>query len=323
MNSFNSPTLFRTPVLLVIFNRPETTRLVFEAIRKVKPPRLYIAADGPRKGVNSDIINCREARKIVERVDWECKVETLFRDKNLNCGVGPSSAFTWFFEREEEGIILEDDCLPSQSFFWFCQELLERYRHDTRVMHIGGNNFLNGWKKDEDYSYYFSRSGHIWGWATWRRAWGKFDYKINNYDEVKRNGLFNYFFLNPLEKAYRLRKLDKTISGNGNVNWWDYQWDFARYSNSGLSIVPNTNLVRNIGFGDLATHTKNIDSKGAGLEALDIEFPLRHPPFMIRDIVSDSRYFKSLMTDNLKMKLKSFFKTRSSSKTQTSYGYSK
>src|SRR5882757_4165294 len=133
MSSFIPPNPLRTAVLLVIFNRPKTTQLVFEAIRKAKPPRLYIAADGPRK--------------------------------NLNCGVGPSSAFTWFFEHEEEGIILEDDCLPSQSFFWYCQELLERFRYDTRVMHIGGNNFLNGWKKDSDYSYYFSRSGHIWGWA--------------------------------------------------------------------------------------------------------------------------------------------------------------
>src|SRR5260370_42392827 len=145
MQSFVPFGPLKVPVLLVIFNRPESTRQVFETIRKAKPPRLYIAADGPRVDVESDVIDCREARKIVEQVDWDCKVETLFRESNLNCGVGPSSAFTWFFEHEEEGIILEDDCLPSQSFFWFCEELLEHYRQRAMVMRISGDNFANGW----------------------------------------------------------------------------------------------------------------------------------------------------------------------------------
>src|SRR6267154_1920951 len=310
MSSFTPSSPLRTPVLLVIFNRPETTRLVFEAIRKAKPPRLYIAADGPRKNVKSDIENCATARKIIEHVDWDCKVETLFRDENLNCGVGPSSAFTWFFEHEEEGIILEDDCLPSQSFFWFCQELLERYRYDSRVMHIGGNNFLNSWQKDSDYSYYFSQSGFIWGWATWRRAWEKFDFKITNYMKTKEKGFFQHFFMNRLEKMYRLNKFEQTIAGNGNIDWWDYQWDFARYVNSGLSIVPNTNLVKNLGFGESATHTRSQNSKNANMEAGDIEFPLNDPPFMIRDIESDKRYFKVLMKDNILSKIKKTLGTK-------------
>lgn len=308
MSAFIPPSPLRTPVLLVIFNRPETTQLVFEAIRKAKPPRLYVAADGPRKNIESDVERCAEARKVIEAVDWDCEVKTLFQDENLNCGVGPSSAFTWFFEHEEEGIILEDDCLPSQSFFWFCEELLQRYRHDTRVMHIGGNNFLNGWQKDPDYSYYFSRSGHIWGWATWRRAWKEFDYKIESYQRLKQGGFFNYFFPTQVEKMYRLRKFNKTFSGNGNVNWWDYQWDLARYSNSALSIVPNVNLVKNIGFGDLGTHTTNAFSKNASMSALDIEFPLRHPPFMIRDAVSDKKYFSILMKDVIASKAKSLLR---------------
>lgn len=308
MDSFVPTSPLRTPVLLVIFNRPETTKLVFEAIRKAKPSKLYVAADGPRRNVKSDIQNCAEARKIIEYVDWDCKVETRFSDENLNCGVGPSSAFTWFFEHEEEGIILEDDCLPSQSFFWYCQELLERFRDDTRVMHIGGNNFLNGWQKDSDYSYYFSRSGYIWGWATWRRAWEKFDFAIKHYAKLKQDGFFNYYFMNSVEKMYRLRKFNQTIARNGNVDWWDYQWDFARYFNSGLAIVPNTNLVKNLGFGELATHTTNAGSRSASMEAFDIEFPLRHPPFMIRDIVSDKKYFKILMNDNVQSKVKSLLR---------------
>src|SRR4051812_29566436 len=178
-------TKLHTPVLFVIFNRPETTRQVFEAIRTAKPSRLYIAADGPRKNKPGEDQKCQEAREIVKAVDWDCEVKTLFSKENLNCGRGPATAFTWFFEHEEEGIILEDDCLPTQSFFRFCQELLERYRYDYRVMHIGGNNFLNGWQRDQDYSYYFSLSGHIWGWATWRRAWQMFDYKLSLYEKIK------------------------------------------------------------------------------------------------------------------------------------------
>src|SRR5882762_1833703 len=308
MNSFSPPGPLHTAVLLIIFNRPETTKLVFEAIRKAKPSRLYIAADGPRENVASDVENCNAARKIVEHIDWDCKVETRFSDQNLNCGVAPSSAFTWFFEHEEEGIILEDDCLPSQSFFWFCQELLERYRNDHRVMHIGGNNFFNGWQKDSDYSYYFSRSGYIWGWATWRRAWEKYDYKIKSYKKVKENGFFKNFFLNRFEQMYQVEKLDKTFAGNGTVDWWDYQWDFARYAHGGLAIVPNTNLVKNLGFGELATHTKNGNSTRANMEALDIEFPLRDPPFMIRDMESDKKYFNVLMKDNIIYKLRTLLK---------------
>lgn len=296
--------LFNTPVLLIIFNRADTTKLVFEAIRKARPPRLYVAADGPRPHVASDQQKCAEARKIVERVDWPCEVKTLFHDKNLNCGKAPSTAMSWFFENEEQGIILEDDCLPSQSFFRYCQELLEKYRDDSRIMHIGGNNFLGGWRNDPDYSYYFSRSGHIWGWATWRRAWQTFDFDILLYTKLKQRGFFDHFFLNPLEKVYRLRKFDKTVANRGKVDWWDYQWDFARFSNSGLAVVPNKNLVKNLGFGEGATHTVNGSGEFNKLEAQELKFPLLHPPFVIRDIESDKKYFKRFITNVILSKLK-------------------
>ncbi len=305
MSLFTPKSPLRTAVLLVIFNRPDTTKRVFEAIRKAKPPRLYIAADGPRPGVTGDQERCSEARMIKHEVDWDCRVKTLFSETNLNCGIGPSSAFTWFFEHEEYGIILEDDCLPSQSFFWYCQELLERYRHDNRIMHIGGNNFLNGWQKDNSYSYYFSKSGHIWGWATWRRAWNMFDYNIHLYHELKQKNYFDSLFSGPLEKVYRLRKFDKTVSSS-RVDWWDYQWDFARYVNSGLAIVPKNNLVKNLGFGKDATHTHNGNSKIALLDADTIDFPLKHPPFVMRDFESDNRYFKNFIKDAMISKLGQF-----------------
>jgi hypothetical protein len=304
MSAFIPASPLSVPVLLIIFNRPETTKLVFESIRQAKPPRLYIAADGPREGVQSDVLNCRRSRQIVDCIDWQCEVKLLFREKNLNCGVAPSSAFTWFFEREEEGIILEDDCLPAQSFFWFCQELLEKYRNDTRVMHIGGNNFLNGWQRDKDYSYYFSRSGHIWGWATWRRAWKHFDFDISLYQKLRKKDYFSNFFLNWPEKLYRLRKFDKTIDRNRKVDWWDYQWDFARYVHSGLAVVPKKNLVKNVGFGEMGTHTRNRNSQSAQMNAEEMDFPLRHPPFMMTDLESDRKYFRNFINEIILSKLR-------------------
>lgn len=293
-----------TPVLFIIFNRPETTQVVFNAIRNVKPARLYVAADGPRPTVTTDFERCAQARKIIEQVDWNCEVKTQFRDKNLNCGLGPSTAMTWFFQNEEEGIILEDDCLPSESFFWFCQELLEKYRKDSRVMHIGGNNFLDGLTNDSIYSYYFSQCGHIWGWATWRRAWKYFDYNISSYERIKHDGFFDSYFLNWIEKLYRLRKFEATVAKRGNIDWWDYQWDFARFTNSGLAIVPHKNLVRNLGFGEGATHTTDKGSKNAGLEAHELQFPLRHPPTVVREIANDRRYFSKFIKEIALSKLK-------------------
>jgi hypothetical protein len=287
----------KTPILFIVFNRPDTTQIVFNAIRNIRPLRLYVSADGPRPSVASDADRCAKTRKIIEQIDWECDVKTFFRDRNLGCGLGPSTAMNWFFEKEAEGIILEDDCLPSNSFFWFCEDLLERYRNDDRIMHIGGNNFLDSWSNNSEYSYYFSRSGHIWGWATWRRAWKLFDYNMSMYETVKQKGHFDEFFLNWLEKFYRLRKFNATVAKRGNIDWWDYQWDFARFINSGLAIVPSKNLVKNIGFGTDATHTTDKNSKSAGLDSNDIDFPIKHPPFVIRDLEADKKYFSKLIRE--------------------------
>ena len=296
----NSP--LKTPILFILFNRPDTTRVVFEAIRKIKPLRLYVAADGPRPTRQTDQERCAETRDVIKGVDWDCEVKTLFREKNLGCGVGVSSAITWFYENEPEGIILEDDCLPSESFFWFCQELLEKYRHDNRVMHIGGNNFLENWPGSKEYSYYFSRNGHIWGWATWRRAWQTYDFKMKIFDQLKEKGFFDDFFLNRFEKYYRMRKFDEVR--HGRLDTWDYQWDFARFVNSGLSIAPQKNLVRNIGFGADATHTTSADGKNSDLKAMELDFPLKHPPFMLRDIERDRKYFSNFFKDTMLSKFK-------------------
>ena len=185
-----------SPVLFLVFNRPETTRRVFEAIRTAKPSRLYIAADGPRLEREGERANCEEVRKIALEVDWECDVKTLFRDENLGCKRAVSEGISWFFEHEDEGIILEDDCLPDRSFFSFCKDLLERYRHDTRIMVISGVNFQQGRKRTE-YSYYFSIYPHCWGWATWRSAWNCFREDGSQLmEELRRRTLINRFDFN-------------------------------------------------------------------------------------------------------------------------------
>jgi hypothetical protein len=307
MSTLTDTEPLHTPVLLIIFNRPHTTQEVFDRIRQVKPQKLYIAADGPRLHVPSDTERCAETRRIVEQVDWECEVKTLFHEQNLRCGVAPSTAITWLFENEETGIILEDDCVPSKSFFWFCQEVLEKYRHDTRIMHVSGNNYLDGWRRDSDYSYYFSDKVNAWGWATWRRAWQLFDFNIPSYPEIRKKGYLQGKFLNRFEEAYRLGQLEKTYENIQKGDVWDYQWEFTVYSNSGLCIVPEVNLVRNIGFGEDATHTFNLHDKNAHVKEQEISLPLRHPRFVIRDIESDKRNFNYLLKNKVSAKLKSIF----------------
>lgn len=292
-----------TPVLMIILNRPETTTLVFEAIRKAKPPRLYIATEVLRTKVRTNVERFAAFQEIIQNVDWDCEVKTHFLD-DANPGIATSLAATWFFKHEEEGIILEDDCLPSQSFFWYCEELLQRFRHHHQIMHIGGTNFLNSLRKDNDYSYYFSRSGHISGWATWRRAWKKFDFDTELYTKMMADQYFNNFFLNWPEKFYRHSKFKKTASAKDQLNWWDYQWDFARYVHSGLAVVPHANLVKNISYNEMAMQTRSGYGKRAKLEAYEINLPLVHPPFVVWDKESDKRYLKSFIKHTMISKLR-------------------
>ena len=254
MNNMKNFVNLDTPVLLIIFNRPEQTRRVFESIRAVRPIRLYVAADGPRNDHPSDLESCSEARGIVDLVDWECEVKTLFQKSNLNCGKGPAAAISWLFENEEYGIILEDDCVASQSFFYYCQELLLRYRYDDRVMEISGTNPLGRYRLN-GYTYYFAKYGSSWGWASWRRAWQHFDYNLSLYSKMREEGFLDNMFDWWINKQYFYNIYNNTIKDLESIDWWDYQWEFARFINSGLTIVPRTNLVQNIGFGDHATHT--------------------------------------------------------------------
>jgi FkbM family methyltransferase len=242
-----------TPVLFLIFNRPELTLRVFDEIRKAQPGKLFIAADGPRKEKEGEAEKCEQTRSIVKKIDWQCEVKTLFRDKNLGCRDAVNSAITWFFKNVEEGIILEDDCLPDQSFFTFCQTMLEKHRNNEKIMHIGGVNFQDGQTRGKT-SYYFSNNIHIWGWATWKRAWDKYSLEMNSFEEFKKNNELLSTFKNKTIADYHLNNLQKTY--NGEIDTWDYQWMYAIWKAKAFSIVPNKNLVTNIGFGADATHTK-------------------------------------------------------------------
>jgi len=302
-----------TAVLLIAFNRPDTTRLVFEAIRKVKPIRFYIAFDGPRPEVTTDVINCSKVQSILSEIDWECSVQTLIRQENLGCGKGPSTAITWFFEQETEGIILEDDCLPSASFFPFCEELLTKYREDMRVMHIGGNNLESNDQRDRELSYRFSNLTYIWGWATWRRAWKLFDFTMSKHVEIDKKRYLSDTYHTIYERDfynYVFKKMYEGDAVTSSKTIWDYQWQFACKINSGLVIVPNSNLVINLGFGKYATNTSNLKAVGHDLKLEEMRFPLYHPKVVMVDQAKETKIFRLANTSfgsRIKSQLKNVF----------------
>lgn len=292
-----------TPVLFIVFNRPDTTAKVFERIRAAQPKRLYLAADGPRPHVPEDAEKCKQVRAIVSKVDWDCEVKTLFNEENLGCGVAPAGAITWLFENEEKGIILEDDCLPDLSFFTFCQELLNYYDNDEFVMHIGGTNSQAG-KKRGHASYYFSKYPHIWGWATWRRAWSKFQFQFSALEELKLEYIFNEYQFNELERNYWINHWNIIKDGN-RKDIWDMQWTFSCWMNRGITIVPNKNLISNLGFNKDATHTVLENSKLANLKTYKIE-RIIHPKEIKINEEADLFTFKNynLMLPSVKTRLR-------------------
>lgn len=272
---------FDTPILFIIFNRPNQSKSSFERIRAIKPNHLYIAADGPRPGNTNDEIKCSETQQsILAMIDWDCDVKTLFRKDNLGCGKGPASAISWFFSHVEQGIILEDDCLVDLTFFRFSEDLLNFYKNDERIMHIGAQSFFSSMGKDQ---YYFASTPFIWGWATWRRAWEKFDITISDWPLQKNNPNFNLNKMNPAVPAFFEKKFELIHSNDNNSNnldradnIWDYQWTYCILKNNGLSIFPNKNLVSNIGFGPDATHTVNTVGKYVARKTYPIKFPLKY-----------------------------------------------
>jgi hypothetical protein len=268
------------PILFLIFNRPDTTAQVFDAIRQARPSRLYVAADGARADKDGEAARCDEARRVATQINWPCEVKTIFRDQNLGCGRAVSSAITWFFEHEEEGIILEDDCLPALEFFRFCEELLKRYKDDSRIMAICGSSYAPT-KVAPKQSYYFSYYADIWGWATWRRAWNLYDWNLAKWVEFKRScGGRLLGQMAPWRFQYWENCFD--LAAKGEIDTWDYQWLFTVIESDGLACYPARNLISNLGYRPDATHTKTEVGLGvlpapASLPLDSLDFPLTHP----------------------------------------------
>jgi hypothetical protein len=275
--------MFDTPILFLIFNRLEITQLVFEEIKKQKPKYLFIAADGARTDNLEDVQKCKMVRDLVLKgIDWDCEVTTLFRDQNLGCGVAVSEAITWFFENVEQGIILEDDCLPHASFFGFCEILLEKYKDDENVYGISGDNFQDGIQRGNA-SYFFSNYCYIWGWASWRRAWNSYDFNLNQLEVFKEKQLIKKIDSRTVFKNYWFAILEKVA--NKEIDTWDYQWLFTVWNNGGVAVVPNVNLISNIGFGKDATHTTEL-RQSANMTTKDI-YTITHPKAIKVDKIAD------------------------------------
>lgn len=278
-----------TPVLLIAWRRPHTLRQVIHAIRPVAPTRLYVACDGPNPNRPGEAERVAATRAVIEdEIGWPCKIERLYSDVNQGCRLGVSLAITWFFDQVEEGIILEDDCVPHPAFFPFCTTLLERYRNDMRVWCISGNNFQNGqWRGDG--SYYFSRYNHCWGWASWRRCWQHYDANLSKWPALRDSGFLKTIFPDSAESKYWSRIWQRLID-TGIPNTWDYQWTFTCLMNNGLTALPNRNLVHNVGFGAYASHTTGkslAPSIGQGVDPGPI------PSFGLRHVEADKYTFQN------------------------------
>ena len=292
---------FNTPILFLIFNRPDTTQEVFNAIKKQRPKYLYVAADGARETKEGEKEICLKTRNIINQIDWDCELKTLFRDKNLGCGKAISSAITWFFENVEEGIILEDDCLPHLDFFYYCEELLEKYRNEPTIKIIGGANFQDGIKRG-DASYYFSAYSHIWGWATWKRTWNEYSFTLEEYSKSDFKKTLKTYFPKWTERQVWMDKF--LLMKKQAIDTWDYQLSFSIWENNGICIVPNVNLISNIGFGEDATHTTGNHQ----ISCLPFEkiLPLTHPKQLCINREADEFYYKKY---NYKSPLKIFYRT--------------
>jgi hypothetical protein len=267
----------RTPVVLILFNRPDALRRVFERVAEARPETLFLIADGPREGNSGDHELCAKARDIVSDISWPTEVHVNFSEINVGCGRRIASGLDWVFSRVSEAIILEDDCLPSSQFFPFCEEMLGRYRNDNRIGVISGDNFVTPELRCSE-SYYFSRYAHVWGWATWRRTWRLFDFQLSKWPRFRSPDLLSKITQRPETVRFWTEVFDHQYISHSA---WANRLVFTCFVNGLLNIIPEQNLVSNIGWGEAATHAMDSESPLANLPTGHIEFPLRHPDFFI------------------------------------------
>jgi hypothetical protein len=284
-------TQMNTPVLLLTYNRPDKTQRVLQAIRAAQPRNLFVASDGARSDRPDDPSLIEQTRRLIdEGIDWQCEVKRRYLTTNQGCRMGVFAAISWFFEQVEGGIILEDDCVPHPEFFAYCSELLDRYRHESQVMSIAGDNSADLRPTDSTCSYGFARQPLIWGWATWRRAWQMYDIELDGWRQIRSNASRKAeLWPNRAERKWRESIFDRLLI-DGTPDTWDYQWSLTLAIHEGLSITPAVNLVSNIGFGEGATHTTESGSTRACVPANAI-LPLRHPAQVFRDTGLEQQIF--------------------------------
>jgi len=275
-----------TPVAFIAFNRPDCTARTLAAIRMARPPRLFVIADGPRDGNSEDASSCAAVRRLIEAViDWPCEVGRNYSDRNLGCAARVASGLTWAFSHSERLVVIEDDCLPDQSFFWFCDELLESYAGDTRVGQICGcPRYFSSIERRT--SYIFSRYGAIWGWASWRRAWASYSLHLESWPRFSASGALHAVVQSRAEYALRAALYQRLYEEAPDT--WDFQWGYAKLSQGMLSAVPCRNLIENIGFDRGGTH---VEPGGKfGLDRMHLNYPLVHPEFVLPDMAFDRAF---------------------------------
>ncbi|MBU0490120.1 MAG: hypothetical protein KKA07_17210 [Bacteroidetes bacterium] len=280
----------QTPVLFLIYNRPKHTQKVFETIRKAKPAKLFIAADGANPNKPDDELKCLQAREIIKSIDWECELYLRFLNENRGCKVAVSSAIDWFFGNVEQGIILEDDCIPHESFFTYCDVLLDKYKDDEEVGCINSVNFMST-ANDTASTYYFTKFPQVWGWATWRRAWKRYDVNMKNFPDFLKKNLISKYARTKNEQIHWLEKFERV--SQGKIDTWDYQWLFAHWYYDMKAIAPSHNITSNIGFDLDATHTKKPSTKFS-YRPVSAVVNITHPAQHSRDDKADQLLYDSI-----------------------------
>ena len=297
------------PAALIFFNRPDTLKLVFEQVRLAKPERLFLIQDGPREGRDDDIENIKKCREIVDEIDWQCEVSKNYSEINLGCGMRPQTGITWVLSQADRTIILEDDCVPNQTFFKYCDSLLEKYKDDERIAYISGLNHFEKWDFGGS-SYGFTKRGSIWGWATWARAWKDYDYSVSAINDPYVEACLLKKHPDEKDRIELWKTTNKKVSAGEKLSYWDVQWGFVKYAQSKLVIVPEYNLIRNIGVGESSTHFKGGASEHKrftdfnDMPTFDLEFPLKEPKAVIIDKDYDETLTKCFKNIKRQAKLK-------------------
>jgi hypothetical protein len=289
--------MFNTPVAIFTFNRPQLTERLLGILAKIKPGRILVVSDGPRSHVASDVEKCAAVRKLFENLDWECRIDRNYADSNMGSFPRNSSGLNWVFEQVEEAVILEDDCVPDLSFFPYCEELLDKYRNNSRIGLISGNNFLKNPDIQQKQSYFFSGYATTWGWASWRRTWQKVDLNMPYWPQFRDSGELQQAVLSPVEANY-WRGIYDAILERKMKNAWDYQLILTCLKYKLLIIVPSSNLVSNVGFGPGGTHCMDDTSPLHNVPTGELDFPLVHPEDAQKSDLVDYEIFRARFQPN-------------------------